>query len=77
MRKLRVTPELLQAGAAREAPRIGTYGWRPRPHDLVQLRQSTGDPLAYRTLFRGWRKAGFKVHAIRKLAGRPKPALRM
>jgi len=46
------------------------YGWRPRPHDLVQLRQSTNDAVAYRTLFRGWRKAGFKVHAIRKLAGR-------
>ena len=72
MRKLRirVTPELLQAGAAREAPRIGAYGWRPRPHDLVQLRQSTNDARAYRILFRGWRKAGFKVRAVKKLAGR-------
>jgi hypothetical protein len=71
-RKLRiqVTPELLQAGAAREAPRIGAYGWRPSPHDLARLRQSTGDPIAYRTLFRGWRKAGFRTQAVKKLAGR-------
>ena len=68
--RIQVTPELLQVGAAREAPRIGAYGWRPRPHDLTQLRQSTGDPIAYRVLFRGWRKAGFRTQAIRKLAGR-------
>ena len=71
-RKLRiqVTPELLQAGAAREAPRIGAYGWRPTPHDLAQLRQSTGDARAYRVLAKGWRKAGFRTSAIMKFAGR-------
>jgi len=68
--RIRATPELLQVGAAREAPRIGAYGWRPRPHDLAQLRASTGDAIAYRVLFRGWRKAGFRTQAIRKLAGR-------
>ena len=71
-RKLRIrqTPELLRTIAARETPRVGAYGWRPRPHDLVQLRQSTSDARAYRTLFRGWRKAGFRTSAIMKLAGR-------
>lgn len=68
--RIRATPELLRAGAAREPPRIGTYGWRPRPHDLVQLRQSTDDARAYRTLFRGWRKAGFRTQAVKKRAGR-------
>jgi len=68
--RIRATPELLQAGAAREAPRIGSHGWRPSAHDLVQLRQSINDAIAYRTLFRSWRKAGFGTRAIRKLAGR-------
>ena len=68
--RIQVTPELLQASAARAAPRIGAYGWRPRPQDLAQLKTSTRDPIAYRTLFRGWRKAGFRTQTIRKLAGR-------
>jgi len=72
MRKLRIrpTPELLRVSAARATRRLGEYGWRPTPHDLVQLRQSTNDARAYRILFRGWRKAGFKVRAVKKLAGR-------
>jgi len=78
-RKFRVlpTPEFLITVAKRAAPRIGEYGWRPKPHDLAQLRASTDDARAYRVLFRGWRKAGFRVHAIKKLAGRPRPALRV
>ena len=68
--QVRVTPEYLRSLAAREAPRIGQYGWRPRPHDVVKLRQSTGDRAAYKALFRGWRRAGLKVHLIKKLAGR-------
>jgi hypothetical protein len=71
-RKFRIppTPELLRVSATREARRVGQYGWRPTPHDLVQLKASTSDARAYRMLFRGWRAAGFKVRAIRKLAGR-------
>ena len=68
--RIQVTPELLQAGAAREAPRIAAYGWRPSQHDLAQLRTSTRDATAYRTLFRSWRKAGFRTSAIMKFAGR-------
>jgi hypothetical protein len=67
---IRSTPELLRVTAAREAPRIGQYGWRPLQHDLAQLRQSTGDPIAYKVTMRAWRVAGFRMRAIRKLAGR-------
>ena len=71
-RKLRiqVTPELLRTSAAREAPRIGQYGWRPTQTDLNQLRASTRDAIAYRVLFRSWRRAGFRTRTIKKLAGR-------
>jgi hypothetical protein len=64
------TPEFLCVVANREARRIGTYGWRPTQADLAQLRASAGDAIAYRTTMRAWRKAGFRVRAIRKLAGR-------
>ena len=75
--KLRVpvTPEFLRSSSALEAPRIGQYGWRPSQHDLAQLRQSTRDPVAYRTMVRAWRTTGFRVRAIRKFAGRPAPEL--
>jgi hypothetical protein len=71
-RKFRVppTPEFLCVVAKREAPRIGSYGWRPTQADLAQLRASTGDAVAYRTTMRAWRAAGFRVRAIKKLAGR-------
>jgi hypothetical protein len=71
-RKFRVlsTPELLCVIAKREARRIGSYGWRPTQADLAQLRASTGDAIAYRTTLRAWRAAGFRVRAIKKLAGR-------
>src|SRR5262249_14275335 len=70
-RKMRVTRtlELLCVVANREARRIGSYGWRPTQHDLAQLRASTGDASAYRATMRAWRAAGFRVRAIRKLAG--------
>ena len=68
--RIRVTPELLQAGAAREAPRIAAYGWRPSRHDLAQLKASTGDARAYRALAKAWRRAGFRLSAIQKFAGR-------
>jgi len=72
-RKFRVlpTPEFLITVAKRAAPRIGSYGWRPTQADIAQLRDSTGDAIAYRATMRAWRKAGFKVRAIKKLAGRP------
>jgi hypothetical protein len=71
-RKFRVppTPEFLCVVANREARRIGSYGWRPTQADLAQLRASTGDAIAYRTTMRAWRAAGFRVRAIKKLAGR-------
>ena len=71
-RKFRVppTPEFLRDVASREARRIGQYGWRPTQMDLAQLRASTGDATAYKIAIRGWRAAGFRVRAIKKLAGR-------
>jgi len=65
-----LAPEFLRVVAKREAPRIGSYGWRPTHADLTQLRSSTGDASAYRTTMRSWRAAGFGVRAIKKLAGR-------
>jgi hypothetical protein len=77
-RKFRVlsTPEFLHAVAKRAAPRIGSYGWRPTQTDIAQLRDSTGDAAAYKATVRAWRRAGFKVRAIKKLAGRPAPKFR-
>ena len=71
--KLRVpeTPEYLRSSAAREAPRIAAFGWRPRAQDLANLRASTRYAIAYRATLRAWRRAGFGIRAIRKLAGRP------
>jgi hypothetical protein len=70
--KLRVpkTPEYLRSEALREAPRISSFGWRPTNRDLEQLQASTQDAIAYRTYARGWRRAGFKTIAIKRLAGR-------
>jgi len=64
------TPEFLCVVANREARRVGRFGWRPTQEDLAQLRASTGDAIAYRTMMRAWRTAGFRVRAIQKLAGR-------
>jgi hypothetical protein len=70
MKPVPKTPEILRAEAAREAPRISCFGWRPSPRDLGQLRASTQDAIAYRIFARAWRRAGFKIIAIRRLAGR-------
>jgi hypothetical protein len=68
--RVRETPEHLRTLAHREAPYIGRYGWRPSQKDLSRLKASTRDAIAYRTLLRAWRVAGFKTAAIRRLAGR-------
>jgi hypothetical protein len=74
-----VTPEYLRSLAQREARFIGKYGWRPSRKDLALLRTSKRDVVAYRTMLRAWRSAGFKTGAIQRLAGRgrnripPKP----
>jgi len=77
-RKLQVrtiTPEFMQSRARRDAAGVGAYGWRPTAHELANLRASTRDPLAYRTMLRAWRSAGFSTAAIRRLARRT-PKLR-
>jgi hypothetical protein len=68
--RFRETPELLRSRARRDASGIGRWGWRPTKADLANLRTSTRDAIAYRTLMRAWRGAGFKSGAIRRLAGR-------
>jgi hypothetical protein len=69
--KLRAkTAEILRCEALREAPRISRFGWRPSSRDLEQLRASTQDAAAYRICARAWKRAGFKIIAIRRLAGR-------
>src|SRR5262249_36705258 len=73
--KLPATPEFLRSRAQRDASGIGRFGWRPSNQDLANLRASTRDTIAYRTMMRAWHSAGFKVAAIRRLARRkPKPA---
>jgi hypothetical protein len=70
--KLRIpeTPQLARARARRDACDVGKYGWRPSRHDLANLRASKRDPIAYLVMIRAWRSAGFKIEAIRRLAGR-------
>jgi hypothetical protein len=62
--------DLLRLHAQRQAQQIGRHGWRPHKDDLRDLRESLKDARAYRTLARAWRQVGFKVAAVRKLAGR-------
>ena len=64
------TPEYLRSSARRAADQIVKYGWRPNQRDLAELRASTRDSRAYRTMLRAWKRAGFKVVAIKRLAGR-------
>jgi len=67
-------PEYLRSLARREAPRIMQFGWRPSQQDLAHLRASTRDPIAYLTMARAWRAAGFPIKAIGRLArGRSHP----
>jgi hypothetical protein len=62
--------DLLVADARRAAAKIGRYGWRPKDFDFQRLRLSTKHAPAYRILARAWRRAGFKIAAVRKFAGR-------
>jgi len=62
--------EILIAEARRAAAEIGRYGWRPKDFEVHRLRQSTKHAPAYRILARAWRRAGFKLAAVRKFAGR-------
>jgi hypothetical protein len=75
--KIQLAPHLLleqlRAQARRRAPEISGWGWRPNRDDLRDLRRSKKDATAYRTLFRAWRRAGFRTSAIRKFAGRTLP----
>ena len=72
---VRLTPEYLRSLARRDSSYIGRHGWRPSKHDLANLRTSTQDAIAYRTMARAWRSVGFRIEAIRRLAKRkPKPA---
>jgi hypothetical protein len=68
-RKLHVreTPEYLRSLARRGAPRIKLHGWRPSRQDIRQLKDSRRDALAYLTLARAWRAAGFPLTAIRRI----------
>jgi len=71
-RKLQVhiTAEVIRSGARRDAAGVGAFGWRPTAHELANLRASTQNAIAYRTMLRAWRTAGFRVRAVQKLAGR-------
>ena len=62
--------ELLIADARRAATNIIRFGWRPNSFEVRRLRFSTRHAPAYAILCRAWRKAGFKLAAVRKLAGR-------
>jgi len=62
--------DLLIADARRAAAEIGRYGWRPKDFEVQRLRLSTKHAPAYRILARAWRRAGFKLAAVRKFAGR-------
>ena len=67
---IRLTPEFLRSRACRDAPRIKRHGWRPTPEDIKQLKDSRRDAIAYLTLARAWRTAGFPLAAIKRMAGR-------
>jgi len=68
--QVRLTPEYLRSLAHRDAQYIGRYGWRPSRKDIKQLKDSRRDALAYLTLARAWRAAGFPLTAIKRIAGR-------
>jgi hypothetical protein len=68
--RIQETPEFLRVLACREARYVRRLGWRPTKRDLAQLRASTRDAIAYRTMMRAWRFSGFKVRTIQRLAGR-------
>ena len=61
---------LLIADARRAAAEIGRYGWRPNDFEVRRLHESTKHAPAYLIVARSWQRAGFKLAAVRKLAGR-------
>jgi hypothetical protein len=64
----------LRVIATRNAGEVARFGWRPSQQDLALLRNSTQDAAAYRICARAWKRAGFKVFAIKRFAGRmPRP----
>jgi hypothetical protein len=62
--------EQMRVHAHRRAPRFSSWGWRPSHEDLRDLRESLKDARTYRSLAKGWRRAGFGLSAIMRLAGR-------
>jgi len=62
--------DLLIADARRAAAEIVRCGWRPNGLAVQRLRLSTKHAPAYRILARAWKRAGFRLAAIRKFAGR-------
>ena len=68
--QVRVTPEFLRSLARREAQYIGRFGWRPSRKDIKQLKDSRRDARAYLELARAWKRAGFPLTAIKRIAGR-------
>jgi hypothetical protein len=62
--------DLLICDARRAATNTIRFGWRPNSFEVERLRFSTRHAPAYAILCRAWRKAGFRLAAVRKLAGR-------
>jgi len=62
--------EVLIANARRAAAEIVRHGWRPDGREVQRLRHSTKHAPAYLILGRAWQRCGFKLAAVRKLAGR-------
>jgi hypothetical protein len=62
--------EVFIADARRAAAEIVRHGWRPDGREVQLLRHSTKHAPAYLILCRAWRRAGFPLTAVRKLAGR-------
>jgi hypothetical protein len=62
--------EILIADARRAAAEITRWGWRPKDFDVQRLRNSTAHAPAYLILLRAWKRAGFKLSFVRKVAGR-------
>jgi len=60
----------MRSRARRDASGVGAFGWRPTAHELANLRASTRDAIAYRTMLRAWRAAGFSLTTIKRIAGR-------
>lgn len=62
--------EQMRVHAQRRARAIVLYGRRPPKSDLRDLKASTKDGPSYRVLAKAGKRAGFRISAIRKFAGR-------